>query len=48
MTKICLALLLATSLCAQTSILLSPSAVPQTGTFFSVQNRPPSPFDWLL
>jgi hypothetical protein len=32
---------------AQNGTLLSPSVVPQTGTFFSTQDRPSSPFDWL-
>ncbi len=32
---------------AQTLTPLSPEAVPQTGTFFSAQNRPPMPYDWL-
>jgi hypothetical protein len=26
---------------------LPPDAVPQSGTFYSAQNRPPMPFDWL-
>jgi hypothetical protein len=44
MTKICLALLLATSLCAQNLTPLSAAAAGQTGTYFSAQGRPPSPF----
>ncbi len=49
MGAIGLALLLGIGLAASARTLspLSPDAVPQSGTFFSAQDRPPMPFDWL-